>query len=282
MEASYRKKSRFSTAPVVVNDNKPLLASADLSRSYQWPFHLRVHPDCWEYVDGKWRLEIERVHLRPGVAGVGVARGQHERYEGVNDVALLRQWSEYGDGKWVIISNGDKRIDANGFEFMEDANVAVVENGKRRDGTIIMASWETINTVGRIVIDNDLLAEASSAIAKALWGMDGPSQRAKDVVAQKLRGVLSHLIGVAQSRPVMAPNLVQRIERLRDKLNAVTGGNEFSGFGVSRQPAAPALDPQTSMLQQLLAMPAAERAELLAVLSMSASAPVKADGAPNV
>lgn len=263
-----RKASTFSTAPAVIDNDRPQLASADLSRSYQWPFHLRVHPDRWEYVGGQWRLEIERTHLRPGVASVG---GKDSDLSTIKDSKLLERWSMHGDRKWVIIINGDKRIDANGFMFLDTESVSVVDSGHLLNGSVLLASWEVIDGMGRIVNDEDKLNAVSAAIAKALWGLDGPTQRAKDLVAQKLRKTYDQLIETAARRPTVSPSLAKRIEKLRVKLSAVTGLDEFTAKVAVA--ATPALDPAADLLRQLLAMPEAQRTAVLAAVAPKTTPP---------
>lgn len=263
-----RKASTFSTAPAVIDDSRPQLASADLSRSYQWPFHLRVHPDRWEYVDGKWRLEIERTHLRPGVGSVG---GKDSDLSTIKDGKLLERWANHGDRKWVIIVNGDKRIDASGFMFLDTESVSVVDNGRLINGSIMLASWEVINGLGHIINDEAKLNETSAVIAKALWGLDGPTQRAKDLVEQKLRKTYNQLIETAARRPVVSPSLGKRIEKLRVKLYEVTGLDEFAVKAAAAP--APAMDPSADLLRQLLAMPEDQRNAVLAAVAPKPTTP---------
>lgn len=221
-----RKSSSFTTAPVVVDDsNRPLLASTDLSRSYQWPFHLRVHPDRWEYTPYGWRLEIERVHLRPGVGGVG---GKERDLNTLNDHKLTERWAEFGDRKWVLVKNGDKRVDANGFSFLDNAQVSVIDNGKLREGSIFLASWEEIDPSGMIVPNEEQLTEIAWTLSKKLFNMDGPSPRAVTAVVRKISAIHDRLTETEAKRPRSSPALQDRIARLRAKLYAITQNEKYA------------------------------------------------------
>lgn len=259
-----RKPFKFTTAPVVEDSNRPKLRSTDLSRSHQWPFHLRVHPDRWEYVHGEWRLEIERAHLRPGVGGV---KGKHGDVTSICANKLVEAWAEHGDRRWVLVVNGDKRIDANGFDFMESTEVCVEENGRLREGSVIIATWEVIDDAGDIVNDDAKLNEVSKLLASKLWGFDGPTPAARRRVAGGLKKTLDKLCSTAARRPGTSIELMRRINKLKAKYAAVTGQDYDDGMPKAAPPAAPTASTEMSLLQQLLSLPADERAGVLAALA---------------
>lgn len=263
-----RRASEFSTAPAVVDSNRPQLRTPDLSRSYQWPFHLRVHPDRWEYVGGRWRLEIERTHLRPGVGGVG-----GRDVKSINDSKLMEKWAGHGDRKWVIVTNGDKRIDADGFKFLDIVDVCIVDHKGLQEGTVTMACWEVIDSTGNIVNDDAKLNEVADLIAMKLWGMKGPTQRAIDIVARGLKSTIDQLSETAARKVSVSPSLAKRLNKLKAKYASVTGAPYDDG--APTHAPAPALDPQTDLLKRLLDMPAEERNRLL-----SAMAPAPQPAAP--
>lgn len=282
-----RRASEFSTAPAMVDSNRPQLRTPDLSRSYQWPFHLRVHPDRWEYVGGRWRLEIERTHLRPGVGGVG-----GRDVKSINDSKLMEKWAGHGDRKWVILTNGDKRIDPNGFAFLDIVDVCVVDHKGLQEGSVTMASWEVIDSTGNIVNDDAKLNEVADLIAQKLWGMQGPTQRAMDIVARGLKSTIDQLSETASRKASVSPSLAKRLNKLKAKYASVTGVPYDDGV-----PAvvaiAPALDPQTDLLKRLLDMPAEDRNRLLSALAPTpalaappqpepATTPTASQEAPNV
>lgn len=267
-----RTAASFSTAPVAHDSNRPKLRSPDLSRSYQWPFHLRVHPDRWEFVNGEWRLDIERVHLRPGVAGVG---GKPTDLSTIRDGKLKEAWAEHGDRRWVLVGNGDKRIDANGFSFLDKVEVSVDDRGKLIEGSILVASWEILDSAGNIVNDEAKLTEVSKLLASKLWGLEGPTDTARRAVSDGLRKTLNQLCETAARKPTVSPSLSRRITKLKDKYKAVTGEDYDDGLPKPAPAPAPTASPEVALLQQLLALPAAERAALLNALS-----PATAPAAP--
>lgn len=274
-----RTPSKFSTAPVVVDESRPRLRSPDLCASYQWPFHLRVHPDRWEYTGGSWRLEIERVHLRPGVAGV---KGKEGDLGSIRDTALLGAWATAEDRKWVILSNGDKRLSSvfpDGL-FLDSMAVSVVESGHLRAGSIQIASWEHLDAAGNIVDDAEKLALISAGIATALWGLNGPTAAARARVISGMTRVFDQLENTGSGRPNGgSPSLKRRLDKLRSNLFALTGDPRFAPQEGAATPrpappaAAPVADPHADALAVLRALPPAELARLLAGLSASAAPP---------
>lgn len=196
----------------------------DLCRSYQWPFHLRIHPDEWEFVAGKWRLIIERVGLRPGVGGVG---GKHGDINSINDVGLLQDWSKVGDRKWVILPSGDNRLMGaiSGGNFLRSVQVA--SGGK--DGKIIVAAWERVTEDGQIVTDDEALTRISLKIARDVLSLEGPTRAAVSKVTRKLVTLRSQLLASAGSSRVQGGSyqLRKRIEKVSKTLHAITGDESY-------------------------------------------------------
>lgn len=196
----------------------------DLCRSYQWPFHLRVHPDEWEFVAGAWRLIIERVSLRPGVGGVG---GKHGDINSINDLALLQDWSKVGDRKWVILPSGDNRLAGviPGGNFLRSVQVA----SGGRDGKVIVAAWERVTEDGQIVTDDEALTRISLKIARDVLSLEGPTRAAVSKVTRKLVTLRSQLLASAGSSRVQGGSyqLRKRIERVSKTLHAITGDESY-------------------------------------------------------
>lgn len=234
-----RTASTFSTAPIVQDEERPLLRSPDLCASYQWPCHLRIHPDRWEYVGGSWRLEIERVQLRPGCAGVG---GNERDLKSIRDTRLIAAWAAEGDRKWVILPNGDKRLTPiyeDGL-FLDTMTVSVVENGRLREGSIQLLRWENVDMEGNIVADPVELARVSRALARAIWNMDGPSPSAMAKVIKGFKRLHDQLEETSARRPNGgSPGLRRRIERLRANLHAVTGDAQYAPAPAAPLPPIP-------------------------------------------
>ena len=207
----------------------PTLAH-DLVRSYQQPFHLRIHPDKWEFVDGKWLLQVERSHLRPGVGGVG---GKERDLDSYDDTALLQQWAKHGDRRWAVIPNGDNRlrgIFGDNGNFLRQVTVQTTDSYSRhRTGPVIIAAWEKVTELGKIETDNEKLAEYSAKLAKAVFNIDGPSARAKSVVVNKYTALLDQLEATSQrGRDGGTISLKKRINKIRRTLAALTGDTSYT------------------------------------------------------
>ena len=207
----------------------PTLAH-DLVRSYQQPFHLRIHPDKWEFVDGKWLLQVERSHLRPGVGGVGGKERDLNSYE---DTALLQQWARHGDRRWAVIPNGDNRlrgIFGDNGNFLRRVDVQTTDSyGRHRTGPVIIAAWEKVTELGKIETDNEKLAEYSAKLAKAVFNIEGPSARAKSVVVNKYTALLDQLEATSQrGRDGGTISLKKRINKIRRTLAALTGDTSYT------------------------------------------------------
>lgn len=202
----------------------------DLVRSYQQPFHLRIHPDKWEFVNGAWQLQIERCHLRPGVAGVG---GQERDLDSYDDTSLIQQWSRYGDKRWAAIPNGDNRLRGIFGEtgnFLRRVDVQTVDNnGRHRVGPVIIAAWEKVTDVGTIENDNALLVEYSAKLAKSVLNIDGPSALAKQTVVLRYSKILGQLETTSQrGRDGGTVSLKKRINKIRRILAAITGDTSYT------------------------------------------------------
>ena len=201
----------------------------DLVRSYQQPFHLRIHPDKWEFVDGKWRLQVERSHLRPGVGGVGGKERDLNSYE---DTALLQQWAKHGDRRWTIIPNGDSRlrgIFGDNGNFLRQVEVQTIDNyGRHRTGPVIIAAWEKVTELGKIETDNEKMAEYSAKLATALFNMDKPPARAVAEVQKKYVILLEQLESSSQHKEGGGPySLKVRINKIRRTLATLTGDETY-------------------------------------------------------
>ena len=228
MEAQTGSEFSFGRSARDVSD-LPTLAS-DLVRSYQQPFHLRIHPDKWEFVDGKWLLQVERSHLRPGVGGVG---GKERDLESYDDTALLQQWAKHGDRRWAVIPNGDNRlrgIFGDNGNFLRRVDVQTTDSyGRHRTGPVIIAAWEKVTELGKIETDNEKLAEYSAKLAKAVFNIDGPSARAKSVVVNKYTALLDQLEATSQrGRDGGTISLKKRINKIRRTLAALTGDTSYT------------------------------------------------------
>lgn len=251
----------------------------DLVRSYQQPFHLRIHPDKWEFVNGAWQLQVERCHLRPGVGGVG---GQERDLDSYDDTALLQQWSRYGDKRWAAIPNGDNRLRGIFGEtgnFLRRVEVQTVDsNGHHRIGPVIIAAWEKVTDVGTIENDDALLAEYSAKLAKSVLNIDGPSALAKQAVTTRYAKILSQLEATSQrGRDGGTTSLKKRINKIRRILAAITGDTGYTdelfdlgaGRGRSSKKAEPSrekAEPPLSKEEQLKALLAQFTPEQIAAL----------------
>lgn len=207
----------------------------DLCRSYQWPFHLRIHPDEWEFVGGKWRLVIERVGLRPGVGGVG---GKTTDINSIEDLGLLSTWAKVGDRKWAILPSGDNRLTAIFPEGNFLRKVRVASGG--REGTVIVAAWERVTEDGRIVTDEEAMTDIAAKVADEVFGLSGPSQRAVSKVVLKLGRLRGHLLASAGSSRIQGGSyqLKKRIERVSRTLYAITREESYlEGIELSEEPA---------------------------------------------
>ena len=228
MEAQTGSEFSFGRSARDMSD-LPNLAP-DLVRSYQQPFHLRIHPDKWEFVDGKWVLQVERSHLRPGVGGVG---GKERDLESYDDTALLQQWAKHGDKRWVVIPNGDNRLRGIFGEtgnFLRRVDVQTVDNyGRHRTGPVIIAAWEKVTELGKIDTDTEKLAEFSAKLAKAVLNIEGPSARAKSSVVNKYTTLLDQLEATSQrGRDGGTISLKKRINKIRRTLAALTGDTSYT------------------------------------------------------
>ena len=196
----------------------------DLCRSYQWPFHIRIHPDEWEVVGEKWRLCVERIGLRPGVAGVG---GKPGDLNSLTDLPLLQDWSKVGDRKWVVLASGDHRL----RDVFEDGNflrsVKVASQG--REGTVIIACWERVTEDGQIVNDDAVLHDYSVKLAKAIFELRGPTRAAERKVAQKLAKLRNQLLSSAGASRVQGGShqLKKRILRVSKMLVFITRDESY-------------------------------------------------------
>lgn len=207
----------------------PMLAP-DLVRSYQQPFHLRIHPDKWELVDGKWLLQVERSHLRPGVGGVG---GKERDLDSYDDTAMLGQWAKHGDRRWAVIPNGDNRLRGIFGEtgnFLRRVEVQTVDSyGRHRTGPVIFAAWEKVTELGMIDTDTDKLAEYSAKLAKAVFNIDGPSERAKSTVINRYRALLNQLESSSlNAKEGGTTALKRRINKIRRILASLTGDTSYT------------------------------------------------------
>ena len=228
MEAQTGSEFSFGRSARDVSD-LPVLTH-DLVRSYQQPFHLRIHPDKWEFVDGKWLLQVERSHLRPGVGGVG---GKERDLDSYDDTALLQQWAKHGDRRWAVIPNGDNRlrgIFGDNGNFLRQVTVQTTDSYSRhRTGPVIIAAWEKVTELGKIETDNEKLAEYSAKLAKAVFNIDGPSARAKSVVVNKYTALLDQLEATSQrGRDGGTISLKKRINKIRRTLAALTGDTSYT------------------------------------------------------
>lgn len=207
----------------------------DLCRSYQWPFHLRIHPDEWEFVGGKWRIVIERVGLRPGVGGVS---GKHNDLSTIEDLGLLGNWAKAGDRKWVILPSGDNRLRGIFPEGNFLRKVRVASGG--REGTVIIAAWERVTEDGRIETDEDELTRISLKVARDTLNLDGPTKAATRKVVQKLSNLRSMLLSSAGSSRIQGGSylLKKRIEKVSKTLHAITRDESYlEGIELSEEPA---------------------------------------------
>ena len=228
MEAQTGSEFSFGRSARDVSD-LPVLTH-DLVRSYQQPFHLRIHPDKWEFVDGKWLLQVERSHLRPGVGGVG---GKERDLDSYDDTALLQQWAKHGDRRWAVIPNGDNRlrgIFGDNGNFLRQVTVQTTDSYSRhRTGPVIIAAWEKVTELGKIETDNEKLAEYSAKLAKAVFNIEGPSARAKSVVVNKYTALLDQLEATSQrGRDGGTISLKKRINKIRRTLAALTGDTSYT------------------------------------------------------
>lgn len=241
--------------------------TADLSRSYQWPFHLRMHRHKWEFVGDKWRPIVERVHLRPGVGGVG---GKPGNIDTMNDLAMLQQWSKAEDGQWLIIPSGDPRIhgtcNADG-NFLRRVNVQ--HNG--RTGSVLIGFWERVTQLGTIVTDEDVLTTFALQVMDKIGGIKEPTPRAIADAAKKTRILLAQLQASASGArtPGGSPQLRKRIERVAGLLSRMTG-EPVEGVAVEepRQPrkikTTRRADPLEALRAALADLSPEQRAALLA------------------
>ena len=208
----------------------------DLCRSYQWPFHIRIHPDEWEVVGEKWRLCVERIGLRPGVAGVG---GKPGDLNSLTDLPLLQDWSKVGDRKWVVLASGDHRL----RDVFEDGNflrsVKVASQG--REGTVIIACWERVTEDGQIVNDDAVLHDYSVKLAKAIFELRGPTRAAERKVAQKLGKLRNQLLASAGASRVQGGSyqLKRRIARVSKLLAFITHDESYLDVIESADSAEP-------------------------------------------
>lgn len=207
----------------------------DLCRSYQWPFHLRVHPDVWELGALDWQLCVERVGLRPGVGGVG---GKHGSLDSITDLGLLNDWSKVGDRRWVIVASGDPRLAGlyPGGNFLRSVRVS----SAGRDGNIIVGAWERVTEDGQVVDDPTERLQLSSTLAADVLALDGPTSAARAKVVTKLRGLLNQLQSSASSSrvPGGTVQLKKRIHRVASLLVRATGDEGYL-LGVEDPSAVP-------------------------------------------
>lgn len=264
MEAQTGSEFSFGRSARDVSDLPNL--TPDLVRSYQQPFHLRIHPDKWEFVDGKWLLQVERSHLRPGVGGVG---GKERDLDSYDDTALLQQWAKHGDKRWAVIPNGDNRLRGIFGEtgnFLRRVDVQTVDNyGRHRVGPVIIAAWEKVTELGKIETDFDKLAEFSAKLAKAVFNIEGPSARAKSVVVNKYTALLDQLEATSQrGRDGGTISLKKRINKIRRILAALTGDTSYTDNlfdegpargrgGEKRKPREPKAEKPAAISQEALA-----------------------------
>lgn len=281
-----RRSSTFTTAPVVLDESRPKLASADLSASHQWPFHLRLHPDRWEYQGGSWRPEIERVHLRPGVAGVV---GKNGDLASIRDTSLTAAWANAEDRKWVLLSNGDKRLTSllPDGQFLDVLDVSVVENGRLRHGTVHVACWENVDAAGKIIADEAKLSRIALELARVLWGVSEPTEAARAHVINGMARVLNQLEETGARRPNGgSPSMLRRMARLRSNLLALTGDDRYRAPSAAQpapvyiQAPAPAPNPMADLLA---GVDPTELAQLIAEMrarKTQAAAPATVPSAP--
>lgn len=230
----------------------PVLESS-LARSHQWPFHLRIHPNKWEFIAGKgqepgrWVLEIERCHLRPGVGGVGGKYGP-DVLNTLDDTALLQQWANQGDRRWAILPNGDQRLRDGVFgesgNFLRIVPVESVDaNGRLRSGQVIIGCWERVTETGKIVQDADALEKISIGLAQTIFRLQGPPSAATAAVQRKLTDLLSSLEATAErSREGGSRMLKRRIAKIRKSLFEITGDSTYAdqaGTGANRAVLTP-------------------------------------------
>jgi hypothetical protein len=256
--------------PAVVDLDLPDLAS-DLCRSYQWPFHLRMHRNRWEFVGGKWRPVVERVHLRPGAGGVG---GKPGDINGMNDLALMQQWGKVGDGQWLIIPSGDPRIHGTCNESGNFIRRVKVQNNGR-PGHVLIAIWERVTDTGKIETDEQALTAFALQVIEKVARINAPTARAKHDATNKTRILLEQLQASAGSSrtPGGSPQLQKRIARVAALMADMTGepveGSEQSEQsepkrGKGKRSAPPVTDPVEALRAALAALSPEQRAALLA------------------
>lgn len=256
--------------PAVVDLDLPDLRS-DLCRSHQWPFHLRMHRHRWEFVGGKWRPVIERVHLRPGIGGVG---GKPGDINGMNDLALMQQWSKVGDGQWLIIPSGDPRIHGTCNESGNFIRSVKVQNNGR-PGPVLIAIWERVTDTGKIETDEQALTTFALQVIEKVARINAPTPRALSDAKNKTRILLEHLQASADNSniPGGSHQLQKRIARVEALLAAMNGepveGSEQSEQsepkrGKGKRSAPPVTDPVEALRAALAALSPEQRAALLA------------------
>lgn len=203
-----------------VASNLPVLAS-DLSRSHQKIFHLRLHKNRWEFVNGKWRPIVERVHLRPGVGGVG---GKGNDPATFKDLPLLQQWAEEGDRNWLIVPSGDKRIRGTCNESGDFIKIVSVQSGGYT-GDVYIGFWENVTEDGQIATDEDELTKFALQVMVACEGITEPTVAGKAQAIKNVRATLKQVQSSAErSRtPGGSVDVQKRIGRLTKLLIGMTG-----------------------------------------------------------
>lgn len=204
--------------------------SPDLFRSNQWPFHLRVCRDKWEYVNGEWRLELNVSRLTPGAGGVTMPPGKE--LSSINDDGLRNQWSKQDRGVWRIVSEKHDRdmlaeVLPHGF-FMKRVTVNV--NGTDRH--MFLACWESINELGRIVQDEAEITRIMKHIAWHYFKLTEPTAIAKDAAIKMVQSTLEKVEStVAQRGDKASAQSKKRCLKLRKMLAGMTGDESWmNGF----------------------------------------------------
>lgn len=257
---------------VAVDPSLPELAP-DLCRSYQWPFHLRMHRDRWEFVGGRWRPVIERVHLRPGVGGVG---GKPNDFNSMTDINTMQQWARVGDGLWLIVPSGDPRIHNTCNESGNFLRRVNVRSGGRA-GVVLIGHWERVTEAGKIETDENELTAFALMIMEKLTKIKEPTPTARSNAIGKTKRLLDLLQASAGSSkmPGGSLQLRRRIARVADLLAGMTGEPVENFIGDDEPiekrpakrkapPAAPPSDPVEAIRALLANLSPEQRAALLA------------------